>query len=147
MQFAVCELYHPCIHGITSNPPKGIARHYIVKDILTIAEVMRGEHNELIEMLNIGYTSMREKLTEHPDIDNFKYIIRRPNYIKLDIVQINEMTGDDGTQWTTGCLKTHYIRLVQRRWKAYYKQRQVIIQARMHPRALRHRETTGRWLR
>ena len=145
LHFAVCELYHPRIHGISPNPPKNITQHYIVREILSLEEVLQNEHQEMISTLKITYMRIRRTLTSHPVLTNYRAIIREPDYIKLDIIQSDEIAGDDGYTWTIGYLKTHYIKIIQRKWKTYYKKLQNTIRARKHPRSLQYREITGKW--
>ena len=145
LQFAVCELYHPRIHGITASPPQDITQHYIVRETLSIEAVLGDEHLDIINLLKCGYAGMRRTIGIHPSIRNYKTIISQPDYIKLDIVQVDEISGEDGLPWTVGCLKTHLIRLIQRKWKAWYNKQQDVIRMRKHPKALRYRETTGKW--
>jgi len=59
---------------------------------------------------------------------------------KLEIIQVQIMC--DGTY--TCVLKTRYIRLIQRKWKRWLKQRQHFIRT-MTLQKLRHRELTGRF--
>jgi len=63
-----------------------------------------------------------------------------PHDPKLEIIQVQIMC--DGTY--TCVLKTRYIRLIQRKWKRWLKQRQQFIRT-MTLQKLRHRELTGRF--
>ena len=63
-----------------------------------------------------------------------------PHDPKLEIIQVQIIC--DGTY--TCVLKTRYIRLIQRKWKRWLKQRQQFIRT-MTLQKLRHRELTGRF--
>lgn len=145
LQLAVCELYHPRIHGATANSPRDIAQRYIVRETLSPEAVLRNEHLDVINLLKCGYASIRRTLGNHPDVRNYRAIISHPDYIKLDVVKVDEISGADGIPWTVGCLKTYSIRVLQRKWRSWYKNQQNIIMRRKHPKALRCRETTGKW--
>ena len=140
---AICELYHPNVHGGGETVPPSISSQYIVREIVSVEEFMRKEYMMLICLMRNIYRGLH--LPDHPLIRNFQIIHKDLDYIKLHIVQINELIGEDGMVWTVGCLKTHFIRLLQRQWRAVLRRRKDILRARKHPKALRHRETTGRW--
>lgn len=74
------------------------------------------------------------------------------NYLKkaygLEIIKKNKIKivdptiSDDDCYITTSIIKTHYIRLIQRKWKRLYKQ---MIKNRGNLNNLRHREIYGTW--
>lgn len=59
----------------------------------------------------------------------------------IDIMQLHI----DSTGTFNVVIKTFWLKLVQRKWKKIYKQRQQIIQKRSCPGALLHREIIGNW--
>ena len=94
-----------------------------------------GQLKHYLEQFNTLYSK------KHPTIRNYNNIIKDKNYIKLDIVYIDKLAGDE----TVGYIKTFWIKLIQRRWKKIYKQRQDILKQRMLPKSIREREITGKW--
>ena len=80
---------------------------------------------------------------QYLDYSNLDYnkIIQEKNFIKIDIVFVDELSGNE----SVGYIKTFWIKLIQRRWKKIYKQRQDILKQRMLPRSIRERQLTGNW--
>jgi hypothetical protein len=92
-------------------------------------------YNERYEPSNFQYNA------QHPTIRNYHYIISRPNYIKKEIAQCIELP----TLERIAIIKTLWIKLIQRKWKKVFKQRQQIMKTRMRPYSLYNREITGKW--
>jgi len=78
-------------------------------------------------------------------IRNFQNIVTNRNNYKVDIVQKIQLDGDFAP--TIAIIKTHYLRLIQRKWKTIFKKRQDIIKKRMTLQSLRYREINGIWPR
>ena len=68
-------------------------------------------------------------------------IITRKNYIKPEITECIYLN----TGHCVAILKTHWIRLIQKKWKNIIKERKTIIKKRCTVKSLRHREITGKW--
>ena len=79
----------------------------------------------------------------HRTISNFENIISNETNYKVDIVQKIQLEGDFAP--TIAIVKTHYLRLIQRKWKNIFKKRQDIIKKRMTLQSLRYREINGSW--
>ena len=77
----------------------------------------------------------------HPFIKNYKSITNDDKYIKLDIVKVDNLTGNE----TVGYLKTFWLRVVQRRWKKVFKERERILKIRQHPKSRMHFRSFGKW--
>lgn len=74
-----------------------------------------------------------------------KYLKKRCGIeiVKKNRIKIVDPTiSDDDCYITTSIIKTHYIRLIQRKWKRLYKQ---MIKNRGNLNNLRHREIYGTW--
>ena len=94
LQFAICELYHPSIHGVTWNPPLDISEQYIVREIFSLDEIMRNEHKTIISLMNKFYCHKLLSIDPHPKILNYNKIAK--SMIQLQIVTIKEIIGEDG---------------------------------------------------
>ena len=145
LHLAVCELYHPQIHGASEDPPADIAERFIVREILSLDDFFSPELDEILSMANKFYRDQGEFLCKHPTISNYHAIAASPEYVRVDVVKVENYTGRDGLEWCTGCLKTSYIRILQKAWRNARKRRNAYIQACKSLSALRCRETTGRF--
>ena len=77
----------------------------------------------------------------HPTIRNYKEMIYDNLFVLPQIVEKINGPGE----YTSAIIKTHYLRLLQRKWKGIYAQRQKIIAFRKNPKAIKHREIFGVW--
>ena len=119
---AICELFTPTNHGKTNNSSPNIEGHWMVYTTISLDEFYDNSYNEYIEMLDI-----RNSDNAHP--------------IKIDIVHIDELeTGGE----VVGFIKTHFLKLVQRKWKTMYKKRIQLIRQRGSLKSLKERQYTGK---
>ena len=64
-------------------------------------------------------------------------------YIQIiKIEHINFQEFDKQEYYSTAILKTHYLRIIQRKWKRLYKEK---LQRMRHPNNIQHRMITGKW--
>ncbi len=77
---------------------------------------------------------------EHSDVLRYlaEYSTSRVGNPKLDILKLCV----DDRQTYNVCIKTHWLRLVQRKWKNIYTKR---INSRKKPSSLRYRSIHGKW--
>lgn len=147
LQLAICEIWNPNIHGQDENSSPDIAGQFLVHSTIELEEFEELGFDDIIDMLREGYHSYLSVWGDnrmeraHPFIRNYERIISNNSYIKLDIVAVDELTGMEQVAY----LKTHWIRLVQRRWKKIHRERKEMLAKRATPRALQIRETTGKW--
>jgi len=171
----LCELHNPAIHGKTESSDSQIETHYLVYDIFDPITKQScsylddeesdnntdeerdsddgfEEHpqfdklNDIITFLRDQYLSLSNNFVgnlifAHPTIRNYKNIISKPNYIKPEIGQYILLP----TQEAVAILKTFWLRIIQRKWKKVFTQRQQVIRNRLCISALYFRETTGQW--
>jgi hypothetical protein len=163
----LCELHFPTIHGKTDDSQYDIETHYLVYDIydpITGISLNYTESDEEYDyepydnaetnFLRINYDiiSLKQKyfnlsicftryLYKHPIIRNYQNIISNPNYIKPEIGEYIILP----TQETITILKTFWIRIIQKKWKKVFKQKQKIIRQRCSIQSLKIRQTTGYW--
>jgi hypothetical protein len=144
-ELAICEIFNPSIHGINDNSSYGINGHFLVHNTISLDDWYSYSFHDIITVLRDAYDlyirAWGNRLPQHPIVLNYEAIIQGCKYIKLDIVVIDELEGRECVAY----IKTHWLRLVQRRWKKIYKQRQEIIRFRMKPSSLIKREQTGKW--
>ncbi len=167
----LCELHFPAIHGKTADSDPHIETHYLVYDrfeprtgisysclddeeYYTDGEyVSDGSDNE-----NSGYTINdsiaflknhyanpsnfnRASLGSHPTIRNYHNIISRQNYIKPEIGKYIMLP----TQEAVAILKTFWLRIIQRKWKKVFQERNNMIRNRLGLYSLYMRHITGKW--
>lgn len=100
----ICDIYHPYIHGNTSKTSNDIHGHFIVRCIMSVDEFYSNPYVPQDGVYDI-----------HPHIRNYCGIANsydKPNIIETIILNGGEMIG---------IIKTHYIRLFQRKWKRLHK--------------------------
>lgn len=142
---AICEIFHPRIHGKDENSSVGIETHFLVNVTFELEEFYNNSYQDSINYLRADYNDVSRKFCnkylQHPTIRNYNKIIQEKTFIKIDIVFIDELPGNE----SVGYIKTFWIKLIQRRWKKIYKQRQYILKQRMLPKSIHEREVTGKW--
>jgi len=136
---SICEIFNPRIHGKDENSSIGIENHFIVKETFELDDFYNNSYQDTINALRNNYNKIAN--IDHPTIRNYNKIIKTNNFIKLDIIYIDELSGNE----SVGYIKTFWIKLIQRRWKKIYKQRQDMLKGRMSPRSIREKQITGKW--
>jgi hypothetical protein len=136
---SICEIFNPRIHGKDENSSIGIENHFIVKETFELDDFYNNSYQDTINALRNNYNKIAH--IDHPTIRNYNKIIKTNNFIKLDIIYIDELSGNE----SVGYIKTFWIKLIQRRWKKIYKKRQDILKGRMSPRSIREKQITGKW--
>jgi|DEB0MinimDraft_6_1074348.scaffolds.fasta_scaffold64141_2 hypothetical protein len=138
-QLAICELFYPHIHGDMRN--NWNSTPYLIYSTISLSEFYDKSYEEIISMLKQGYRGIINHDIKHPFIRNFKFIIRKPNYICINIVEQNQLsTGEH-----IACLKTFWIKIIQRTWKKIFKQRREIDNKKKCLSSLNYRETYSKW--
>lgn len=136
----VCELFHPFIHGYIPNiSDPAVQGHYLV--ITSKKENVQ----EMVELYQENYEFVIETSDlinrPHPLIRNYANIIQAPHYIKPEIGEMIELSGQE----RVAILKTFWIRIIQRTWKKIYMKRKQVIHERMNPKTLFQFQKTGKW--
>jgi hypothetical protein len=170
----ICELHNPIIHGKTDESCYNIENHYLVYDkfdgktgislscLDNFEEYDTDEEydsdfdnddddnriskiDDIIKFLRNNYKNFVRKINyyeKHPTIRNYDKIISRKDYIKKEIGQCIVLP----TQETIAILKTFWLRIIQRKWKYIFKERQIILKKRNLPSSLYQREIGYNWL-
>lgn len=169
----LCELFNRHIHGLASSQIQEVDGHYlIINKFDGQTKRLLDEHDGTMD-IDSYYTDNEDdsdndndndtnetvlssisdfsvfyndyynetNLEPHIFIRNYENIISRPDYIKPEIAQCIILQ----TQHSVAILKTIWIKLIQRKWKKIYAERQSIMRKRMSPSSLSTRELTGKW--
>ena len=119
---AICELFTPTKHGKTNNSSPNIEGQWMVYTTISLDEFYDNSYNEYIEMLDIQNSDNGDP-------------------IEIDIAHIHELeTGCE----VVGCIETHFLKLLQRKWKTMYKKRIQLIRQRGSIKSLKERQYTGK---
>jgi len=157
----LCELFNRNIHGSSSSTIEEIDGHYLLiskfdgktnrlldynseLDLESETDNDSDESvlstiNDFVEFYNEYYND--GELEPHNILRNYQNIIARLDYIKPEIVECIELES----QYSVAIIKTIWIKLIQRKWKKIYAERQNIIRQRAHFSSLKTRELTGKW--
>ena len=144
LQLGICEIFHPKLHGFTNNSSPNICTQYIIHHTFSLSEFWDMSYEECIEELLEYYHSnfyyyRRDTIIYHPVIRNYNHILNNVNHYKLDIIQLIELSGNE----QVACIKTIWLKLLQRRWKKIYKERINKIKRLKNLYILQRREVTG----
>ena len=132
----LCELYNDKIHGIPmliSN----VKKHYMViyrfktLNLPLISEISYDIKNEYCYMENYSHNVFK----------NYEYIILQPSYIKPEIAECIYLETNE----FVAIIKTFWIKIIQRKWKNVYKERQYILQKRCNYASIMYRQLRGKW--
>jgi len=141
---AICEVFHPILHGHDENSSPAINNHFLVYTLIDLVDFYNNaylsERNSLKRYRHAIQILHGSSLNEtHPTIRNYQKVSKK--YIRLEIIQTDILTGNEEVAY----LKTFWLRIVQRRWKKVYKERKVLMLRRSQPAALHERQRTGQW--
>ena len=137
-KIANLELYCPDIHGIETNNQSIYNKHLILESFDT-EEFYKNMNNisDDIKLRNELYSN--QQFTKHPIIKNYNNIIKNPKHLEIKVIEpvnIYFGTGEE-EYYSTGVDKTIWIKLIQRRWKTYFKNKR---ENMMKINNLQHRE-------
>ena len=136
----VADLVHPSVHGVTDDSTPGIIGHYMTVECYDPEEFMQDEHLPFLNIVRLA-TRCERRAIEHPYIRAYTHVVSRPDYSSLHIGNTHELPGGENV----AILKTHWLRLVQRRYRRLLSERLKLAKARATPRSLSHREACGSW--
>jgi len=141
---AICEVFHPILHGQTETSSPNINNHFLVYTLIDLLDFYNNayltERNSLKRYRRAIQILHGSTLNEtHPTIRDYRKVSKK--YIRLEIIQADILSGQEEVAY----LKTFWLRIVQRRWKNVYKARKELILRRSQPSALQERQRTGQW--
>ena len=140
-KLAICELYHPDFHGHLNNNndvTKYVYNSYLCAYTLENDEIY---DLDLYPTNNVGPWGLSTERIwpniTHPTIRNYANIVKK---YKLDIVQMVYLN----TGHHLCILKTFWLKIIQRKYKTYFKNLQMRINRAKHPKTLLQRQMTGK---
>jgi len=151
----LCEILNKNIHGNDAN----IDGHYLIInkfDASTGLAIYSGSGSDYdseedddssssLELFTNDYNEYYQQIVppnvKHNIIRNYQNIIARPDYIRPEIAECIVLPS----QHTVAIIKTIWIKIIQRKWKKVYAERNKIIKTRMLYSSLKTREITGKW--
>ena len=146
-KLAICMLFDPVIHGMDEASSPGILNHYLVVYTIELDEFYNNDYKDIIEIVKFNYDQQQQQTAYIRQEQQTAYIRgsgqehqmgRAP---KLDIIQCDELIGLE----QVGYIKTFWLKIVQRRWKKVYKERQEMLKQRSSIVALKERQQNGQW--
>jgi hypothetical protein len=143
-KLALCEVFHPMLHGQDENSSPNINSQFLVYTIIDTAEFQDGSYVSE-EMHLKRYVAALQKLhglelEKHPMLRNYAKAAQK--YSRLEIIQADILSPG---QEEVATLKTFWLRIVQRRWKKIYKARKMLLSERGELKAIQERQRTGKW--
>lgn len=154
-KLAVVELYTPYRHGFhTDKNNHHVYGHHIINYSIDVDEFYN-ELNNINDDLKYTNTMAVESLDrikyemsintlEHPTIRNYENIINNPKQYEIQLIEpITVSTGDtEFDKYSAAIIKTHWIRLIQRKWREFRKEK---IKYISNLQNLQQRELTGNY--
>jgi hypothetical protein len=142
-KLAICEVFHPHLHGQDENSSPSINTHFLVYTEVSLPDFYNQSYLAEADSLK-RYVNAVQRLhgtldTTHPTVSNYTAVTNK--YIRLEIIQSDILSGQEEVAY----LKTFWLRIVQRRWKKIYKMRKELIKQRSQYKQLKERERTGNW--
>jgi hypothetical protein len=143
---ALTELYIPIKHGVLEKQYHHLYNQYMIIDKVKTKEFYKqyDRVEEDVYILNKLYQAFTQQVEAksidtmrvNPYISNIIDILSKPNYVKIELVErVYLETGE-----AVAIIKTHWIRLIQRRWKKYLRDRNANLRSISH---IRERELRG----
>jgi hypothetical protein len=144
-KLVIPELYNKYIHGKTTHSDQNINGQYMVlQSFKRNNNTNVGNLFKYINKMSSFYRKYYEKNftnLKHDIIRNYNHIIKRPNYLNVEICKINYLSGDE----CVCIIKTFWLKIIQRVWKKIYKMRMIIMKKRFKPASLLYRQQTRKW--
>jgi hypothetical protein len=140
----LCEIFNEKIHGFDSQSDKNINNSYLVIEKIDLLRENEYKYIEdLIDLYNIKYDDILQNYNyyKHPYIRNYKAIIEKEDYIKLEIGECFYLDGGE----CVVILKTFWLRIIQRKWKKIFQLRRECLEKRKKIENLKYKEYNGKW--
>ena len=139
-RLALCEVFHPVLHGEDANSSPNINTHFLVYTLVDLPDFYNNSY--LAEEVSLrryrrAVQMLHGSLLEHPHLRNYKVAAEKHSH--LEIIQTDILTGQEEVAY----LKTFWLRIVQRRWRKIYQARKALLRQWSNPRALQERQRTG----
>ena len=135
-KLAIVELYSPYRHGFhNENNKHHVYGHHIINysidvdefynELPTLTTDMKYTNIMAIKSLDIIKYEMNINTLNHPIIRNYENIINNPKQYEIQIIEpVMVSVGDtDFDNYSAAIIKTHWLRLIQRKWREIRKKR------------------------
>jgi len=116
---AICELFNPTIHGVTTTSSPNIESHILASHLFSAIEFYADDWESVLCLMRNEYRNHDSFTKIHPIIRNYDNITLAPTYFRLEIVQSQLLSGGE----TVASIKTHYLKRVQRKWRSILEKR------------------------
>lgn len=141
-KLAICVIFNPELFGKDENSTPDIEDHLLIMWTFKPDEFYnKNDFKNTFDSIKEEILYLYRRSNSHPTIRNYSTIIQNKKNIKVDIIKCDELTGLE----QVGYIKTFWLKIVQRRWKKVYKERQELIKSRSSVIALKERQQTGQW--
>jgi len=150
-KLAILEPYMPLKHGILAKQNHHLYGHYMILDTIELQEFyenmdeLNTETQNINRMYNENLNKMEYEMNNtrlHPFIRNYRNIVSNSKQFAIQIIEpLSISVGEN--EWDTyslGINKTHWIRLIQRRWRNIQEKR---LQSRKNIVNLKYKEIHG----
>lgn len=153
-KLAILEPYMPLKHGILAKQNRHLYGHYLILDTIEINEFYENidELNNDTQNINTMYNNNLNKLEYemnntqlHPFIRNYRNLVHKNNnpFAIQIIAPLSISTGEnEWDEYSVGINKTHWIRLIQRRWRETFKRRLI---SKKNLGNIKYKEVHGQW--
>jgi hypothetical protein len=153
-KLAILEPYMPLKHGILAKQNHHLYGHYMILDTIDLhdfyekVDELNNDTQNINKMYNDNLNKMEYEMNItrfHPFIRNYRNIVSQDNK-QFGIQIIDPLSISIGeNEWdkySVGINKTHWIRLIQRRWRAIQEKK---LQSRKNIDNLKYKEIHGQW--
>ena len=152
-KLAFLEPYMPLKHGILAKQNQHLYGHYMILDTIKLQEFyenvdeLNTETKNINRMYNDNLNKMEYEMNNtrlHPFIRNYRNIVGNSKQFTIQIIEPHSVSIGEN-EWDTyslGINKTHWIRLIQRRWREIQKKR---LQSKKNLNNMKYKEIHGIW--
>jgi len=140
-KLGLVEFYNPQIHGSMNTK---LHTQFLYSLNIPVDEFINDHPNGWIDdMINRHHNvfNWRNINVSHTIIRNYNSIVHKRGSVMLEIVK-PFIIMDEGVETYLCILKTFWLKLFQRKWKQYYRDKILI---RKNPKVLLKRQIYGKW--
>jgi hypothetical protein len=145
-ELAICDFHIDYLYGKDETSSKNIEQFHRVIYTIDKNEFYNNNYVNQIYLLNNIYCHLLENgriipQNNNSTIRNISKILSQPNRIKVDIIEYHELEELE----SVAVLKTFWLRILQRKWKKYYKTLQSKINMAKKFHNIQYRTIHGRF--
>lgn len=138
---AICDLFHPSLHGKDDKSSDLIETHFLINNIVELNDFYGdGDGDGYKEDVKFMRRNVLKNNIPHPIIRNYTNINKK--HIRLEIVKTDVLIpGGEHVAY----FKTFWLRIIQRRWKTIFQARKKMLAERKTIKSITERQRTGQW--